>query len=98
LSFVLEAMQRATTSLTAPGTLPAGADAVMAGAAPFFLDLSGTEICGITRSSGLCVSGCMAFSAAVMAGFRVGSTFEAALRGSGDEAGGETGDEGGWAD
>lgn len=89
------ARQRAATSLTAPGTLPAGTEAVAAGTAPF-LDLSGTEICGITLSSGRCTPGSLLFSAAVTAGLRVGNAREAAVMGTGDEAGAEAG-VAGWA-
>ena len=82
-------MHRAAMSLTAPGTLPTGADAVAAAAAPLFLGLSGTEICGITRSSGRCTPGSLAFSAAMTAALRVGTTRDAAVTGA--DAGADAG-------
>jgi hypothetical protein len=87
-------MHRATRSLTVPGTLPAGADVDIAAVAALFLRLSGTEICGITRSSDCIVADSLSFSAAVTAALRVGMTLEAAVIGRGadaDGAGGLTG-------
>lgn len=85
------ARQRAALSFTPPGTVPAGADAVMAAAGGLFLGLSGMEICGITLSSGRWLPGSLAFSEAVMAALRVGTCLEAALMGATAEAGAEGG-------
>lgn len=94
LSLPLRARHRAASSLTAPGRLPVGAEAVVEVGA-MFLDLSGTEICGITRSSGRCTPGSLAFSAAVMAGLRAGIALEAAAAGPDADAGAEGGEAGG---
>ena len=87
------ARQRAAPALTPPGTRPAGAELAVAARGLTFLDLSGREICGITRSSGRWFPGSLAFSAAVMAVLRVGSALEAAVIGTGAEA--EDGGKGG---
>jgi hypothetical protein len=98
LSLALRAArQRAAPSLTAPGTLPGGADAAAAASAALRLDWSGTDSWGMTRSSGRWAPGSLAFSAATTAGLRTGTAREAAVAGIGAEAGADAGAAAGWA-
>ena len=77
-------------SLMTPGALPTGAVAALTG---LFLEPNGSEICGITRSSGRWLPGSLEFSAAATAALRVGC-LEAAVKGAAAEAGGEGGEAG----
>jgi len=74
-------------SLMTPGVLPTGAEAAVAG---LFFELSGSEICGITRSAGRWFPGSLEFSTAATAALRMGC-LEAAVNGSAADAGGEGG-------